>query len=196
MKKSRTKIPVYAQNMITEGKLKPTEAFQKELDKEEKELMDMKHDFAFTYYEAQDYKPELYGKRLPEEGGWICIKIPPPTEIKVPKWSFWFAKQNTNIRCRYQITILTPKGELGVVPGEYFQLSDITSLMKLVDGEIEIHFIDENVGLNVNKLFYLMSRGLSKRDAILLLLPNIKTQKSCYFTVKEKIAEELTRAFG
>lgn len=119
--------------------------------------------------------PEDFGKLLPPEGKWIQIKESPHCEITVPPFSIWFAQPWTvSPNTKNRVKIVTPAGTLGLWPHEYFVCEDMTQYLGREPEGILLHQMNERPVCNVDHLFYLMSRGLKRRTATMMLIKDIK----------------------
>jgi hypothetical protein len=146
--------------------------------------------------------PEEHGYGIPEEGAWIMVKEPPHTEIPAPPlYSIWRARRTFR---SYQVrigrrkvnwpllraVITTPHGELTLIPGEYQPVADLRRWLELVgekdQGEeaVTIHFLGpgEPGGL-AEQVFYIQTRGITRADALLLMLPDVEDADFAYLTV-------------
>lgn len=125
--------------------------------------------------QREDFLP---GKnKVPEGGAWILIKDPPNTEYTVPPMSVWFAEPWPHREERlstHRVKILTPKGELGIYPREYSLIEDPGKYYEFIGQGMEIKFFGNEEGVPKDKLFYLRSRGISKAEALSLLIGSIK----------------------
>lgn len=114
---------------------------------------------------------------LPEGGAWILVKDSPHTEYTVPPLSIWYAEpwpMKTTRHDPHRVKIVTPKGTLGLFPREYSRLSDPGKYYEFIGDGMEIHFFGSEEGVPKDKLFYIRSRGVSKKDALALLIGEIK----------------------
>lgn len=145
--------------------------------------------------EFSDYFPGA--NKLPEEGAWIMVTDPPCTEYTVPPLSMWFASPWPQDGHRghtiHRVKIVTPRGELGLFPREYSHIKDVGEYFPHIgNGELEIKFFGGIEGVPADALFYLRSRGISKADAITMLLGQIKSHGVCWI----QAAPEICAAFG
>lgn len=130
-------------------------------------------------HEMETYFPQDYNKRLPKEGNWIRVNVPPHTEITVPPFSMWFAtpwpmERDRNGLAAKRVKIVTPSGEIGIMPHEYCVVEDVTKWIgKEADG-VYLRQMNGNPVCDRDSLFYLMSRGISRSSATLLLIGQIK----------------------
>ena len=145
-------------------------------------------------YPAEDRWPDEYGKKLPDDGGWIIIrrKINDATtfHITVPHLLVWFATPTmVNHSDLHQAIIQTPDGAVHVWPHEY-QLFDIEKFLQFTDEDgFRIQFLSESSGFDEAALFYIRSRGISKADAQRMLLPSLKDPNYCWFQFAEEFRE-------
>lgn len=151
----------------------------------------------------QDYFPE--GNKVADGGEWILVKHPPHTEYTVPPLSLWFAepwpmepattrKARRTMPMPHRVKIVTPKGTLGLFPREYSVVKNPEKYYEFIGEGMEIKFFGGDLsGVPEPKLFYLQSRGVSKRDALAMLIGHIKAHGICWIETKRKIAEEFVR---
>lgn len=159
--------------------------------------------FGARYNEMMTLMPEDFGLALPPEGGWIMVRRSPPTEIKVPLLSMWYAMPDPFLRTpvgkkfslqvfpMYRARIHTPEGPLWLLPPEYVLVQDITQYLGQEKYGIDLHFLSEEAAVDQDALFYLRSRGVSKQDALVMLLGTIRDPNFCYLTVRQEYAEAL-----
>ena len=125
--------------------------------------------------ERENYLP---GKnKVPEDGAWILVKDPPATEYTVPPMSIWFATPwpMQDVRLEpHRVKIVTPRGDLGIYPCEYSMIEHPEKYFEFVGDGMEAKFFGNEEGIPRDKLFYLRSRGISKRDAMVMLIGEIK----------------------
>ena len=148
----------------------------------------------------QDYFPGE--QEVPKQGAWIMIKKLLPTEFTPPPLSFWFAtpwpmsrEGRAAHRPPHRVKILTPRGELGVFPHEYSLVKDPGKYWEFIGtGEMKACFfgLDQRKGIPPDALFYLRSRGISKRDAITMLVGEIKAHGVLWLETDPKV----TAVFG
>jgi hypothetical protein len=152
------------------------------------------------------YFPEDYDKAIPEDGAWILVLEEPYTELRsrfrVPLLSMWKCRPhelNTgggSIGVRgmqihfypKQAVIATPGGDLHLWPHEYCIVQDPKTLMSM-DG-VTIHSLGGEPVLDEDQLWYLMSRGIPRDQAVLLLLDQVGTDY-IYVTFPEDVTEQL-----
>jgi len=145
--------------------------------------------------EYHDYFPD--GNQVDDDGSWILITRPIPCQFTPPPFSIWFATpwqmSGGAGHIMHRVSILTPKGEIGIFPHEYTKIKDITRYLEFIDGkQFFIKFFGGLNGVPADALFYLRSRGISKRDALIMLLGQIKSKEVCWFEASQDCAE----AFG
>jgi hypothetical protein len=166
---------------------------------------------------VEDYFPEDYGKKLPENGSWIMLLCsvdvgnPLPDEtfenIHVPHLSMWYAMPAVTNFCRQVgpfempltlAVIQTPQGEVRVWPHEYNVVNDLGRYLEFAEEDgLFIHFLHpETGGFDELKLFYLRSRGLSKAQAQRILLPELNNPNFCYFTFHEEYSKVFPNGTG
>ena len=158
----------------------------------------------------EDYFPEDYGKKLPDEGGWILMlaNVDVAKElndgklerIHVPHLSIWYAMPHATSysvevgpveMSAMQAIIQTPQGQVHIWPHEYNVVSDISKWLQFTEEEgFFVHFLDpQSAGFDEQKLHYIRSRGISLAQARRWLLPEIKSPFCCYFTLAKEYAE-------
>lgn len=124
-------------------------------------------------YEVEDFFPEDFGKKLPDEGGWIIITMTvhcgkelldeTVKHLTVPHLSVWFAVPQVAGNGAIKAAIQTPDGEACVWPHEY-NLFNIGKFLEFSDEDgFNIHFLSENGAFDEAALFYLRSRGIAGR---------------------------------
>lgn len=146
--------------------------------------------------EFQNYFPGR--NKVPDGGGWILVKRPPLTEYTVPPLSIWFAEpwpMENERYCSHRVKVLTPKGELGLFPMEYSLIDDPAKYYEFVGQGMEIRFFGNEEGVPKDKLFYLRSRGVSKKDALCMLIAEIKAHGVMWIETARDIAECFCREF-
>lgn len=142
--------------------------------------------------------PGECGAKIPEKGAWIMVKISPHTEFTVPVLSMWYAIEDirphstTNGQNWHLAKILTPKGDLYLWPNEYTVVKDISPYLEFPDDHIHIHLLG-GMPMNKEALFYIRSRGISKAEAIKMLLGDVKTQNVAFVTVHPVYQQAFTR---
>lgn len=143
------------------------------------------------------YFPEEYDKDI-GDGSWIFVIDPPSTELDarftVPQLSLWWARPHVLNggamfgRLPYQAVIQTPGGDLHLWPHEYTVCNDAAGII----GEegSHLHSLGGQAVLDDEMLFYLMSRGISRRDATVLLINQVEDGSAFgYVTFDEWIVE-------
>lgn len=139
------------------------------------------------------YFPEDFGLGIPKKGCWILVRQSPHAEYTVPVLSMWYAKPHEGHSFRgYPMKlarIITPNGELMLLPQEYVKVTDISKYLEWLDDGVEIHYLSENAKINPDLLFYIQSRGITKQDAILLAINELRDQHYCYFQVDQRYAD-------
>lgn len=159
--------------------------------------------------EFQSYFPG--NNKLDEEGNWILVKEPPPTEFTVPPLSIWYAMpwpmdgyackaegrrrrrgEKTEHHQIHRVKVMTLRGALGLFPHEYSRIDDVSKYLEFIGQGMEIKFFGGLDGVPKDALFYIRSRGISKTDAIKMLLGNIRAPEVCWL----ETGKEVTAAFG
>lgn len=128
------------------------------------------------------YFPEEIGKDIPDEGRWIRILEEPSTVLRLrfrlPIMSIWYARPYTmnagRVRGRAPqlAQITTPGGDLCLYPHEY-EVWDDPSVLLGMEPDVVIHKMDGDLALDTDdedRLFYLMKAGITRHDALMLML--------------------------
>lgn len=186
---------------VPSSKLSPEEQeevkFNEVLEGLQLQAMMGSRSYPFAALDAfQDYFPGR--NKVPDGGGWILVKTPPPTEYTVPPLSIWFAEPWPIERERnstHRVKILTPKGELGLFPREYSLIEDPAKYYEFVGQGMEIRFFGNEEGVPKDALFYLRSRGISKKDALCMLIADIKAHGVMWIETDRQIASVFVREF-
>jgi hypothetical protein len=141
-----------------------------------------------------DYFPDE--NEVPEQGAWVLVKTSPNTPYTVTPLSIWFAQpwpmeSPSGRPVPKRVKILTPRGELGLFPREYSIVHNPAKYFEFVGNGMSIHFFsgDSTGGVPELPLFYLRSRGISKADAIALLIGQIKTPGVCWMETDKNVAQ-------
>lgn len=131
--------------------------------------------------------------KVSEEGDWVLVKNPPPCEFTVPPLSIWFATpwpQQGERHCSHRVKIVTPRGDLGLYPREYSKVTDPGKYFEFVGEGMEVKFFGNEEGVPKDQLFYLRSRGVSKKDAMTMLIGNIKAHGVLWIeSTRETVAQ-------
>jgi len=149
------------------------------------------HPFA-AVEQFYDYFPGA--NKVPDGGAWVLVKNSPPTEYTVPPLSIWFAEpwpMEKERHCSHRVKLVTPRGDLGLFPREYSLIEDPSKYYEFIGADMEIKFFGSDVGIPELPLFYLRSRGIGKKDAITMLVGQIKASGVCWIETREKIAAQL-----
>ena len=157
--------------------------------------------------EPSMYFPERDGKAIPEEGAWIIVVEEPHTELqarfRVPELSMWRARPHTLNSGAIKVgsgkdafkafpkqaVIATPGGDLHLWPHEYIVANDPMALA--TDPDSTLHALGGQAVLDEDQLFYLMSRGIPRREAVMLLFDRIESLDFVYVTFPTEITEAL-----
>lgn len=155
-------------------------------------------------YSTVDNMPDE--KQLPDEGAWIQVLMPPHCEITCEPLSIWYAMPAFDEKTwdfmegelcnRYKVKVLTPIGEFMLFPTEY-RIVDPASIAEYMNSlgptndetqeHVVIHWLDpRNEYFDIDRLFYIMSRGVTRADAYKMLMGEVKSQHVCYFTFHEE----------
>ena len=109
--------------------------------------------------------------------------------IDIPHSTVWYAMPHyLSAQTLHQAIIQTPEGQVHVWPHEY-NLFDIQKFLPFLGEGFDIHFMAESGGFSEEALFYIRSRGISKAEAQMMLLPTLKDPHFCYFTFAEEFRE-------
>lgn len=136
--------------------------------------------------------PDERGYFIPEEGGWVIVKRPPHTNIPAPPlYSIWFARPIYHSRLFKKIStdgrrrnvswpflkarILTPEGELDLLPEEYVPCDDISAFTDMIGEGVELHFLGPEPDEIAERTFYLRAHGLGPKEATSLLLGDMQS---------------------
>lgn len=147
--------------------------------------------------------PEKYGKKLAEGGQWVMVMTPPGTKFQIPPFSIWFAQNwpmEMDERGRgrkgplpKRARILTPCGDLGVFPHEYSVVEDASAYLGREKEGILLHMMNGQPAVNQEHLHYLMSRGIRRQDALLMLIHTIKDPTFLWFELAPKYGQTFGR---
>lgn len=152
------------------------------------------------------YMPATEGKEIPADGAWILVVEEPFTELRarfrVPLLSMWRARPhelNSGAITRGGITmrpqqavIATPAGDLHLWAHEYVIADHPMQLA--ADPDATLHTLGGEPVLDEDELFYLMSRGIPHRDAVMLLFDKVTSLDFVYVTFPEEITDLLAGA--
>lgn len=157
--------------------------------------------------EPSMYFPEQDGKAIPEEGAWIIVVEEPHTVLRdrfrVPELSMWrarahelndgaitvgYGKSKTKVFPK-QAVIATPAGDLHLWPHEYIVAE--RPMLLATDPDATLHTLGGEPVVDEDELFYLMSRGISRHDAMMLLFERIQSLDFVYVTFPEEITSAL-----
>lgn len=149
------------------------------------------------------YFPEEENKLIPEEGAWIIVIEEPHTELqtrfRIPPLSMWRARHNelnsgafVHAGIKFwpqQAVIATPGGDLHLWAHEYIVAKDAMKLA--TDPDSTIHSLGGQPVIDEQQLFYLMSRGIPRHEAVMLLFNTIESLDFVYVTFPEWITDAL-----
>lgn len=159
------------------------------------------HPFGRTEVELYRAFPGDYSCTLPEAGGWIIVKGEPHTVIpNPPLYSIWWARpiymarqfkhilvdgrRRTVTWPMLQARIATEHGDLDLYPVSEFATTSIDKWLEFIGHGVEPHFIGEQPDELGDRMFYIQSRGIPARDALLMSLPGLEEGGSfVYFTL-------------
>lgn len=136
--------------------------------------------------------------QVPEGGGWVLVKDPPMTEFTVPPLSIWFAEpwpMQGERYCSHRVKIVTPRGDIGLFPREYSLIDRPEIYYKFVGNGMEVKFFGNEEGVPKDKLFYLRSRGISKKDALVMLVGEIKSHGILWIETQKEVAMTFCRTW-
>lgn len=186
---------------VPEESMPPEEVEQRKMD----EVTQMLSVASSMMSESPNYNPftaaeefENYfpgSNKVPEGGAWVLVKHPPHCEYTVPPLSIWFAEpwpMQQERHCSHRVKIMTPKGELGLFPREYSIVTDPGKYYEFIGEGMEAKFFGQEEGVPKDKLFYIRSRGVSKKDALIMLLGSIMTHGVLWI----EAGKEVCAAFG
>ncbi|MCX5103495.1 hypothetical protein [Streptomyces sp. NBC_00439] len=156
--------------------------------------------------EPSMYFPEQDGKAVPEDGAWIIVVEEPFTELRsrfrVPPLSMWRARPhelNTDAIVLkdveihpQQAIIATPGGDLHLWPHEYVVVDH--PMMLVSDPDATLHSLGGQPVLDEDAVFYLMSRGIPRHEAVMVLFDTVTSLDSVYVTFPEWITDALAGA--
>ncbi|MFE7118847.1 SufD family Fe-S cluster assembly protein [Streptomyces sp. NPDC057654] len=91
-----------------------------------------------------------------------------------------------------QAIIATPGGDLHLWPHEYVVVDQPMTLIS--DPDATLHALDGQPVLDEEMLFYLMSRGIPRHEAVRVLLDTVTSLDFVYVTFPEWITEALAGA--
>lgn len=136
--------------------------------------------------------------QVPEGGAWVLVKESPHTEFTVPPLSIWFAEpwpMQHERHCSHRVKIVTPRGDLGLFPREYSLITDPQKYYEFLGEGMEIKFFGNEEGVPKDKLFYLRSRGISKKDALAMLIGEIKSHGIMWIETQKEVAMTFCRSW-
>ncbi len=145
-------------------------------------------------HEEMAYFPKDHNLDIPEEGHWIFIAHVPSVEIRVTRFSVWYAlpvvRTSGHSFPLHLAKILTPMGELYLWPHEYRKI-ELAKILPFVGKHYTIHWFGDNNSINFdpNTLHYIMSRGICQEKAIEMLLPETHSQTICWLEADQATQE-------
>jgi hypothetical protein len=149
--------------------------------------------------EFEDLFPQDYGKALHPTGNWIQVQKPPHCEITVPPFSIWFAEPwptEAGVVCGVhakRAKIVTPKGTLGLWPHEFSVVEDMTHWIGREDEGVMVRTMNDRPAMDKEQLFYLMSRGITRQRAALMLINQIKDPTFLWIEIAPQYGEYFGR---
>ena len=152
--------------------------------------------FQYGLGAVDEYTDHFPGTNLVEDpGSWVMIIRKLPTPYIPPPLSIWFATpwptKGRRGHTMHRVKIITPCGEIGVWPHEYSKVRDISKYYEFIGKGMEIKFFGGVEGIPADALFYIRSRGISKSDAITLLMGLIKSPEVCWVETTKETATDL-----
>lgn len=202
MRKAKVKEPPFKMVKVYEKDATPEQLKEWEQEEQEQEmnrLMKMAglapqgSEFECGLGRLAEFHSMFPGEQaLAEDGDWIIVKKSPPTEYTVPPLSIWFATRwpmdEGRRRVIHRVKVTTPRGDVGLFPHEYSKITEIEKYYEFIGDGMTIHFFGNEEGIPKDKLFYLRSRGVSKRDAITMLLKTIRNPGVCWIETDRAVA--------
>ena len=142
------------------------------------------------------YFAEDYDKQIADEGAWIIVLDPPHVQLtndfQLPRLSMWRATRfdgahlARDLPFRFQQAVInTPGGTVHLWPTEYTIIDDITQFVGQ-EPNCTLHSLGGQPVLDEDQMFYLMSRGVSRQDAALLLIGQVTATDFAYFTFSKE----------
>lgn len=180
---------------VPENELTP-EQIEDNLEADKDEVMSKISVFGDPNYpfaridEFHDYFPG--NNEVPKGGSWIMVTKDPGTRYIPPPLSIWFATAWPMFSGRHQIhrvKILTPKGELGLFPHEYSRVENPEKYYEFIGDGMTVKFFGGagTKGVPADALFYLRSRGVSLKDAMIMLIGSIKAHGVLWLETDENV---------
>lgn len=129
------------------------------------------------WYEAHDLDPGV--NQVPADGGWVLVTRPPHAEYTVRPFSIWWAvpwpMPTDQCRVWHRVKLVTPRGSLGLFPSEYSRVQDLGKYLEFIDQPDgwTLESIAGGPSFPEARLFYLLSRGVSRAEAVKMLLPSL-----------------------
>ncbi|MFJ1733220.1 hypothetical protein [Streptomyces sp. NPDC088254] len=156
--------------------------------------------------EPSMYFPEYDGKQIPDEGAWIIVVEEPCTELmsrfRIPPLSMWQARphelnsgairMNGASIAPKQAVIATPGGDLHLWPHEYVVAERPMELAS--DPDATLNSLGGQPVLDEEELFYLMSRGIPRHEAVMLLFDKVTSLDFVYVTFPKEVTDVLAGA--
>lgn len=131
--------------------------------------------------------------KLPEGGDWIMVRVAPHTQYTVPPMSIWFAEpwpMNNERFASNRVKVLTPRGDLGLFPCEYSRIRNPATFLEFVGKGMSLHFFGQETGVPVEKLFYLQAKGVSRKDALGMLIGEIRAHGVLWMETDREIVAQ------
>lgn len=130
--------------------------------------------------------------KVPDGGAWILVTKSPPTQFTVPPFSMWFAEpwpMEEERWCSHRVRIITPKGELGIFPREYSLIKDPARYYEFIGRGMELRFFgNDEEGIPTDPLFYIRTRGIPMRDALAMLIAEVKCHGVMWIEARREVA--------
>lgn len=166
-------------------------------DSEEAREM-VKYGLLFGMAEFENLFPQDYGKALHPEGNWIQVQKPPHCEITVPPFSIWFAvpwpmdSYTCGVKVK-RVKIVTLSGTLGLMPNEYSVIQDMGEWLGREPEGVMLRQMNDKPVCDADHLFYLMSRGITRKAATLMLIHTIKDPTFLWMEIAPQYGEYFGR---
>lgn len=184
MKKPRTNLTKGKWVFVPNENRNPEEVEQEAMEEVSTGLCLFRTDFAGRCAAVEEFTNYFPGtNKVPEGGAWVLVKHPPQCEYTVPPLSIWFAEPwpiDNERHCSHRVQIVTPRGSLGLFPREYSLIENPEKYYEFIGDGMEMKFFGNDEGVPELPLFYLRSRGISKKDAIAMLIGQIKAHGVCW----------------
>lgn len=156
--------------------------------------------------------PAEYEKKLPTKGGWILVARDIPVEklIAPVKYGVYYAKgfwsnhsiaqlvkkkygttSVPNAGRKYQVKVSSHGKEVVLNPHEYVLVPDVCEILRSIGEDYEMVKGGGSANIEMERVHYLMSRGMSQESIYLRLLATVKSMTFCHFEPKSDFIEKL-----